>query len=989
MDRKEGKKKGKRSKIGVINDNFEMEEASTTIQNKVSPFLNNIRDAQAKNNNTKSKALENLVHAKKSVSRWREYVNKKRKKKKSSGDVWETVTSRSIEGNTPRVTGQDSQKNDEKGALGLDDIHEDFVSGKDKLFGNKKTMSSASNRALMQYFAKLGRSESDEFIDLEFVESLLQNGADINCTDKHGQTLLHEVASKWHIDVAKFLIENGADANKPDAFGRTPLHVAAADNYPDMVNLLIDSGAEKEAKTYGENQTAVHYAARNDAIDSLKTLIKRRCEYKMVMDYKGRTPLHVAAQLDRSETSRLLLDLEAPVGLTDNKGQAIMTWMITKMPPVALEALGQLHVRDRPNRKQYFHLNALMNDKAKDPGMVVQIPLQVAVRYKQFDILMNQVFLTLMNMMWIKFARWRAYGGLFFNFSYILLWTVYGVVIEYDKRHDYVLPEQWWRIILIIAAVGITMWQIVDEIREYRRSSYLHSNYQDWREKEIEEDLKFCHPRWPEERLFLENELENVRSSHTNYLSDMWNWFDWICYTLLLAVIGTHIADIISHTDQLARHHIRLTAVVIIFLWLRLMKNIRAFALLGPFVVMLGTMAQDLLKFAFLYFEFYIPYLCAFWMIFGGTKFPMNDNGTVRAENVTVPGFEKFNDAMFTMWRMTLVDEYAYEDMVSIDNVMAPLLVATWLFLSAVLCLNLLIALFSDTFQRVYDNAKANAVMQKCIMILSFWEGMSNEARFKFMDFISNECSPFKDDYDDDMTDTDGQDLQKVTIQIKEELDEMKRRWHDQFGDEDDKTALEELVEEEEERKSKNNKMVTTAKFENELDGLRDALCQGLTLLQQQQDQMMNQFKREMKMVKSLLLDLHGGVGGPGSQGGDGGPGYGMPYTARGGYAAPMGQMVPQQPQMMPMAGFQQPLDVGQDERMLSARRRRKKSKTTLDTGNYLDAQLPGEINRGIFAPSPLMGQPAVEVATQDPEDPYQVDISSSARLAHDPDSIA
>ena len=28
----------------------------------------------------------------------------------------------------------------------------------------------------------------------------------------------------------------------------------------------------------------------------------------------------------------------------------------------------------------------------------------------------------------------------------------------------------------------------------------------------------------------------------------------------------------------------------------------------GPFVVMVGAMATDLLKFAFLYFEFYIPY---------------------------------------------------------------------------------------------------------------------------------------------------------------------------------------------------------------------------------------------------------------------------------------------------------------------------------------------------------------------------------------------
>lgn len=41
-----------------------------------------------------------------------------------------------------------------------------------------------------------------------------------------------------------------------------------------------------------------------------------------------------------------------------------------------------------------------------------------------------------------------------------------------------------------------------------------------------------------------------------------------------------------------------------------------------------------------------------------------------------------------------------FQDMKNIDSIMADILVGTWLFLSAVLCLNLLIALFSDTFQR-------------------------------------------------------------------------------------------------------------------------------------------------------------------------------------------------------------------------------------------------------------------------------------------------
>lgn len=49
-----------------------------------STYLNNIRDVQSKNNQTKSRVLEGIVNAKKSASKWKDYVNRRRKKKKSS-----------------------------------------------------------------------------------------------------------------------------------------------------------------------------------------------------------------------------------------------------------------------------------------------------------------------------------------------------------------------------------------------------------------------------------------------------------------------------------------------------------------------------------------------------------------------------------------------------------------------------------------------------------------------------------------------------------------------------------------------------------------------------------------------------------------------------------------------------------------------------------------------------------------------------------------
>ena len=66
------------------------------------------------------------------------------------------------------------------------------------------------NHALIHYLASLASSNSEEdTFDFDFVESLIVNGANINSTDKSGQTIFHEVARSWNLDVASFLIEHG------------------------------------------------------------------------------------------------------------------------------------------------------------------------------------------------------------------------------------------------------------------------------------------------------------------------------------------------------------------------------------------------------------------------------------------------------------------------------------------------------------------------------------------------------------------------------------------------------------------------------------------------------------------------------------------------------------------------------------------------------------------------------------------------------------
>ncbi|XP_053322428.1 transient receptor potential cation channel subfamily A member 1-like [Spea bombifrons] len=615
----------------------------------------------------------------------------------------------------------------------------------------------ASPPTVLKYFIHLAKHEGEQ-INFNTIDRLLSEGSDVNDTDRYGQTVMHEVAKTWHTEVAQFLIDRQADICKPDHFGVTPLHVAAAMDYAEMVTLLLKKGATINATTKAK-QTPLHYAAKYDAVQSLKVLLKFEADTGM-RDHKQRTPLHLASELDRSEAARVLLNMKCDASVQDDTGLSCLTQMVVNMPPVALLALDQFHVKDRANRKQHFFLNHIEPQTTGFHGTQAKSPLEVIVQSRQLDIIMHPVIQKLIEIKWKKFGRTKIAIMLSLNLLFILSWTTLGIASSLSRSDEvpYKFPEDIWRIIVILIALGLTLYQIVEEFKEIFQSKIKIELWKEWRKKELERDLKYCHPMWPEEKEYLEKGIEDLQGVHASYLKDFWNVFDWIVYFLLLAVILTHIADVVVHNNpDLHASHVRVFSVTIVFLWLRLMKHARAIRLLGPFIVMLGKIITDVLKFLFLYGEFYIPYACAFWIIFGGKVDNMS----------TVP------QMMFTIFRITLVDDYKFEDMYGVDPIMAYLLCGTFLGVSAILCINLLIALLADTFQRVYDNATANAVMQQASILLQTEENLSKKKKAKFANYLQTVCSPLSLFYDDDLTVDQDDDLKKVTIQIKEELGEL------------------------------------------------------------------------------------------------------------------------------------------------------------------------------------------------------------------------
>ncbi|XP_041804077.1 transient receptor potential cation channel subfamily A member 1 [Chelmon rostratus] len=603
-------------------------------------------------------------------------------------------------------------------------------------------------------------------VDLQFVDEVISDGADPNSSDRYGQTILHEISRAWTVDVMRFFLDRGSDLLQPDQFGVTALHVASALDYQDMVQFLLDKKADPEARTLLDQQTPLHYAAKNAAVGAIRLLLQAGASISCT-DYKHRTPLQLAANLERSEAAQVLLELGAEAGMKDSDGQLCITALIGRISPVAQLALSQFHVTDRMTRQQYYYLNLLEPEQQSPETHLREAvvseptsPLEVVVQQQKLDLIMNPVFLKLIQVKWKLYGRLGAWLLLILNFLFNVSWTTVAlsVSVHRDSPVRYVLPQDWWRVLLVVLALLLTLEEVLREVQDILRSRRKLHLWQRWAERRLRDDLRCSHPMWPQERVFLSDQNKQIHRMRGRYSHDLWNVFDWLVYSLLTVSFSVHMADVFHPSVRLYTISLRLFSITIIFLWLRLMKHVRAFRLMGPFIVMLGNIVGDVMCFLFLYAEIFIPYACSFWIIFGGQ----------------FPSMQYVSGLLYSLYRITLVDEYEYAAMVTVDGIMAPLLCGTFLAASSILCVNLLIALLTDTFQRVHDNSQANAVMQQAAVILQVEESMPFLRRFYDNQYIANHCAPLAEAYDDNIT-TDPHyhgEMGHITAQIKETLDQ-------------------------------------------------------------------------------------------------------------------------------------------------------------------------------------------------------------------------
>ena len=134
---------------------------------------------------------------------------------------------------------------------------------------------------------------------LSISQLLLENGADINIENKEdGQFPIMAAVSKGHVQVLEFLYKSGANIDCLNSSGQSLLHLAVLKSKMDCLNYLLKQGINMEAVDR-EGRTALHLAASCGKLEICRKMVESGCKLdcKDLMDL---TPAQMALQVSTS-----------------------------------------------------------------------------------------------------------------------------------------------------------------------------------------------------------------------------------------------------------------------------------------------------------------------------------------------------------------------------------------------------------------------------------------------------------------------------------------------------------------------------------------------------------------------------------------------------------------------------------------------------------------------------------------------------------------
>ncbi|XP_071145817.1 uncharacterized protein [Mytilus edulis] len=140
------------------------------------------------------------------------------------------------------------------------------------------------------------------------VNSLIENGCNVNVLDNNGQSPLFLATDSDHIETVELLLKKAANPDSCNSKHISPLHMACMNGNIEMVKLLINSKCSINIRT-DHNHTPLYFAALLGQTEIVQYLLENKCDTN-IYSKNNNTLFHAACFFDNVKIVQLLIDFE-------------------------------------------------------------------------------------------------------------------------------------------------------------------------------------------------------------------------------------------------------------------------------------------------------------------------------------------------------------------------------------------------------------------------------------------------------------------------------------------------------------------------------------------------------------------------------------------------------------------------------------------------------------------------------------------------------
>ncbi len=137
-------------------------------------------------------------------------------------------------------------------------------------------------------------------------------------------TALMTAINNNDLQAVQNLIQQGANVNELDNHQDAPLVIAAYKGYSEIVKALLEAGADVAAVDPEMKATALHAAAYAGRTDAARVLIAYKIDIDKQGPYNGYTALHDAVWQNNIETARVIIEAGARLDIKSKDGQTAL-----------------------------------------------------------------------------------------------------------------------------------------------------------------------------------------------------------------------------------------------------------------------------------------------------------------------------------------------------------------------------------------------------------------------------------------------------------------------------------------------------------------------------------------------------------------------------------------------------------------------------------------------------------------------------------------